>query len=107
GDLTIAQEHLIGARASTGNRLSALTAAAESRLATGLSLETTLSGLRDVNYAEAASQFTMQLTALEAAQQVTLRIQGLSLINKLQRIASYFLKLPQPVPLPFSAAEQS
>lgn len=83
GDLTIAQEHLIGARASTGNRLSALTAAAESRLATGLSLETTLSGLRDVNYAEAASQFTMQLTALEAAQQVTLRIQGLSLFNKL------------------------
>ena len=83
GDLTIAQEHLIGARASTGNRLSALTAAAESRLATGLSLETTLSGLRDVNYAEAASQFTMQLTALEAAQQLTLRIQGLSLFNKL------------------------
>ncbi len=83
GDLTSAQEHLIGARASTGARLSALDTAAESRVATGLSLETTLSGLRDVNYAEAASRFTMQLTALEAAQQVTLRIQGLSLFNKI------------------------
>lgn len=83
GDLTSAQEHLIGARASTGARLSALDAAAESRSATGLALETTLSGLRDVAYAEAASQFTMQLTALEAAQQVTLRIQGLSLFNKI------------------------
>ncbi len=83
GDLTSAQEHLIAARASTGARLSALDAAAESRIATGLSLETTLSGLRDVNYAEAASKFTMQLTALEAAQQVTLRIQGLSLFNKI------------------------
>ncbi|MGV8940435.1 MAG: flagellar hook-associated protein FlgL [Lysobacter sp.] len=84
GDLTSAQQHLITARASTGSRLSALDAAAESRSATGLALETTLSGLRDVNYAEAASQFTMQLTALEAAQQVTLRIQGLSLFNKLR-----------------------
>ncbi len=84
GDLTSAQEHLIGARASTGSRLSALDAATESRSATGLALETTLSGLRDVNYAEAASKFTMQLTALEAAQQVTLRIQGLSLFNKLR-----------------------
>jgi flagellar hook-associated protein 3 FlgL len=83
GDLTVAQEHLVAARASTGSRLSALDAAAESRIATGLSLETTLSGLRDVNYAEAATQFSMQLTALEAAQQVTLRIQGLSLFNKL------------------------
>ena len=33
--------------------------------------------------AEAASRFTQQLTALEAAQQVTLRIQGLSLFAKL------------------------
>ncbi|MGY0799299.1 flagellar hook-associated protein FlgL [Lysobacter sp. A286] len=83
GDLSRAQEHMIAARASTGNRLSALDAAEESRSATKLSLEATLSGLRDVNYAEAASEFAMQLTALEAAQTVTLRIQGLSLFNKL------------------------
>lgn len=84
GDLNRAQEHLIAARASTGNRLSSLDAATESRSVTKLSLETTLSGLRDVNYAEAASQFTLQLTALEAAQQVTLRIQSLSLFDKLR-----------------------
>lgn len=83
GDLATAQEHLLAARASTGARLSSLDNAAESRSATGLSLETTLSDLRNIDYAEAATRFAMQLTALEAAQQVTLRIQGLSLFNKL------------------------
>ena len=83
GDLATAQDHLLAARASTGSRLASLDNAAESRSATGLALETTLSDLRDIDYAEAATRFTMQLTALEAAQQVTLRIQGLSLFNKL------------------------
>lgn len=83
GDLASAQEHLLGARASTGSRLASLDNAAESRSATSLSLETTLSGLRDTNYAEAATRLATQLTALEAAQQVTLRMQGLSLFNKL------------------------
>ena len=83
GDLATAQDHLLAARASTGSRLASLDNAAESRSATGLALETTLSDLRDTDYAEAATRLTMQLTALEAAQQVTLRIQGLSLFNKL------------------------
>lgn len=83
GDLSSGQEHLLAARASTGARLSALDNAAESRESAALSLESTLSGLRDTDYAEAATRFTMQLTALEAAQQVTLRLQGLSLFNKL------------------------
>ena len=38
---------------------------------------------RAADYAEAASRFAMQLTALQAAQQVTVRIQGLSLFNRL------------------------
>ena len=83
GDLSSGQEHLLAARASSGARLSALDNAAESRESTALSLESTLSDLRDTDYAEATTRFAMQLTALEAAQQVTLRIQGLSLFNKL------------------------
>ncbi|MCE7031962.1 flagellar hook-associated protein FlgL [Lysobacter sp. GX 14042] len=83
GDLGSAQEHLLAARASTGARLSTLDNAAESRESTALALESTLSGLRDTDYAEAATRLGMQLNALEAAQQVTLRIQGLSLFNKL------------------------
>ena len=83
GDLATAQEHLLAARADTGARLSTLDHAAESRSATALALESTLSDLRDTDYAEAASRFAMQLTALQAAQQVTVRIQGLSLFNRL------------------------
>jgi len=83
GDLATAQEHLLSARAGTGSRLSSLDHAEESRSATALSLETTLSDLRDTNVAEAATRFSMQITALEAAQQVTMRMQGLSLFNKL------------------------
>jgi len=42
-----------------------------------------LSHLRDVDYAEAASRLTLQLTALEAAQKTMLRIQGHSLFDKM------------------------
>lgn len=83
GDLATAQEHLLAARASTGTRLAALDHAAESRSATSLALETTLSDLRDTDYAEAATRLAIHMTALQAAQQVTVRIQGLSLFNQL------------------------
>lgn len=83
GDLATAQEHLLAARASTGARLSTLDHAAESRSATSLALESTLSDLRDTDYAEAAGRFAMQMTALQAAQQVSVRIQGMSLFNLL------------------------
>ncbi len=83
GDLATAQEHLLAARASTGARMSTLDHAAESRSATALALESTLSDLRDTDYAEAAGRFAMQMTALQAAQQVAVRIQGMSLFNLL------------------------
>ena len=83
GDLATAQEHLLDARAHTGARLATLASAEDTRSATSITLEQTLSQLRDTDIAEAASRFTQQLTALEAAQQVTLRIQGLSLFAKL------------------------
>ena len=43
----------------------------------------TLSDLRDVDIAEAASRLSLQITALEAAQQTLVRVQGLSLFRLL------------------------
>ena len=54
------------------------------REATALTLKETLSDLRDVNVAEAASRLTQQSTALEAAQASFVRLQGLSLFNYLR-----------------------
>ena len=39
--------------------------------------------LRDTDYAEAATRLAIHMTALQAAQQVTVRIQALSLFNQL------------------------
>lgn len=82
-DLDSAQEHLRSLRAGTGARLATVENAAESRGASELALKTTLSDLRDTDYADAATRFAMQLTALESAQLVASRMQGLSLFNKL------------------------
>lgn len=82
-DIATAQEHFIGFRASTGARLASIDSSADSRIETDLSLRTTLSGLRDTDYAEATGRLNLQLTALEAAQRTMLRVQSLSLFDKL------------------------
>ena len=48
-----------------------------------LQLQSTLSGVQDLDYAEAISRLNLQLTALEAAQQTYVKVQGLSLFNYL------------------------
>ncbi|HEN47369.1 MAG TPA: flagellar hook-associated protein 3, partial [Mizugakiibacter sp.] len=40
-----------------------------------------LSGLTDLNYASAISKLNLQMMALQAAQQVYVKVQGLSLFN--------------------------
>jgi flagellar hook-associated protein 3 FlgL len=83
GDLGTAQDHMLTLRAGTGTRLASLDAAADTRSAGGISLAESLSQLRDVDYAEAASKLALQTTALEAAQKTLLRVQALSLFDKL------------------------
>jgi len=83
GDIGNAQEHLLNARASTGARLSSLDQATSTREAQNLALHTELSGLRDVDYAEAASRLSMQMAAIDAAQRTMLRVQSLSLFDKI------------------------
>ena len=83
GDLATAQGHMLDLRASTGTRLATLDSVADARSAEGVSLAATLSNLRDVDYAEAATQLALHLTALEAAQRTMVRVQGMSLFDAL------------------------
>lgn len=80
-DLGAAQEQIIDARSKIGAGLNTLDRTTEERASQVLSLSTTLSGIRDVNYAEAASQLSQQLLMLEAAQATFAKVQGNSLFN--------------------------
>lgn len=82
-DLATAQDHFLGFRASTGARLATIASTAENRGAMDLSLRSTLSGLRDVDYAEASTRLSLQMTAIEAAQRTMVRVQSLSLFDKI------------------------
>ena len=82
--ISTAQDHLIDKRAAGGARLAGIDEAAALREATSVTLKTTLSDLRDVNIAEAASRLAQQSTALDAAQLSFQRIASLSLFNYLR-----------------------
>lgn len=83
GDLASAQEHFLGLRATTGARLASIDRSSDDRAEANLSLKSTLSNLRDVDIAEASSRLALQMTAIEAAQKTMLRVQSLSLFDKL------------------------
>lgn len=83
-DLGQAEAHLIDRRAASGARLSALDAAANERESALISTRTTLSGLRDLDYAEAVSRLSRESVALEAAQATFAKIQSMSLFNFLR-----------------------
>ncbi len=78
-----AQENTLRIRATQGTRLQAVD---EQRLIHDnllLNLKTTLSEIRDLDYAEAISRFQLQMTGLQAAQQSYTQVQRLSLFNYL------------------------
>jgi flagellar hook-associated protein 3 FlgL len=81
GNITTAQDHFLLSRSQTGSRLAALDDATDVRSAYGVSLQTTLSALRDVDPAEAASNLSLQQIALEAAQKTMLAVQSKSLFD--------------------------
>ena len=82
-DLQQAGNVLIDARASIGARLATIERVDDQRTTENEILRTTLSEIRDTDYAEAISRLSFQLQSLEAAQQSFLRIQNLSLFNLL------------------------
>jgi flagellar hook-associated protein 3 FlgL len=74
---------MIDSRAG-GAQLKALDNAADMREANGVTLKTTLSQMRDLDYADALSQYQLQSTALQAAQTIFSQMQSMSLFNKLR-----------------------
>ncbi|AWH17573.1 flagellar hook-associated protein 3 [Stenotrophomonas sp. ZAC14D2_NAIMI4_7] len=82
-DVARAAERMIDARASGGAQLKALDNAADMRESNGVTLKTTLSQMRDLDYADALSQYQLENTALQAAQTLFAQMQQMSLFNKL------------------------
>ncbi|MEH6616212.1 MAG: flagellar hook-associated protein FlgL [Porticoccus sp.] len=75
--------HVLEVRASVGVRLSQVESQQNINESFTLQLQGTLSGIQDLDYTEAISRFNLQLTALQAAQQSYVKVQGLSLFNYL------------------------
>lgn len=75
--------HVLEVRADVGVRLSRVESQLNINESFTLQLQETLSGIQDLDYAEAISRFNLQLTALQAAQQAYVKVQGLSLFNYL------------------------
>ncbi len=70
-------------RTQVGSRLSAIDNQTDSNGAFALGLKETLAGIEDLDYAEALSRLSMQLTMLEAAQKAFVATRSLSLFNTL------------------------
>lgn len=83
-DLDRAAQHFIDVRASGGARLASLDAAANEREARLLSTRSTLSDLRDLDYADAIGRLTREMATLEAAQLSFQRIQSTNLFQLLR-----------------------
>lgn len=73
--------NVLDTRAEVGARLNAVESQDGISEEALLRLESTRSGIEDLDYAEAISRFQQQLLALQAAQQSYAQIQGLSLFN--------------------------
>lgn len=79
-----AQNRVADIRASLGARLVAADDSANQLGAQSVQIQAALSGLRDIDYAEATGRLNQQLTGLQAAQQSFAKIQNLSLFNYLR-----------------------
>jgi len=77
------EKHLLNVRTQVGARLSTLTDTKSAREGFQLQLDSSLSELQDVDYAEALSRMNRQLLGLEAAQRSYATISQMSLFNYL------------------------
>ncbi len=79
-----ATDHFLGVRAQVGVRLATIDSVDASREAMDIDLKSTLSDLRDLDYAQAIAQMNQQLVGLQAAQMSYSKISNLSLFNYLR-----------------------
>ncbi len=80
-DLDQAIAHVSSVRAEVGGRLNLLESREEANAAASLHLQKLVSGIEDLDYAEAITRLNEGLLALQAAQESFVKIQGLSLFN--------------------------
>lgn len=80
-NISTAMDRVVDAQAKIGARLNAVDQQRDINEGLTLNLERTLSQIQDLDYAEAISTMTLQMTGLQAAQQSFSRIQGLSLLD--------------------------
>ena len=83
-DITRASETMIDARAKGGAQLAAIDDAASAREATAVTVKSTLSTLRDLDYADAIGQYKLENAALQAAQTIFSQMQAMSLFNSIR-----------------------
>jgi flagellar hook-associated protein 3 FlgL len=83
-DVDQGMENIHGVRARIGARVNTIDSQTGTNDDFALQLEQSLSELRDLDYAEAASRLQRHLLALEASQQTYVKVQGLSLFNFLR-----------------------
>lgn len=83
-DLNRASETMIDARAKGGAQLAAIDTAASAREATAVTVKSTLSTMRDLDYADAIGQYKLETAALQAAQTIFSQMQAMSLFNKIR-----------------------
>jgi len=81
--LDMAQQHLLDIRADTGIRRAALDNAADRRGADNESFTKTLSDLRDTDLTDAIGKLNLKMVALDAAQQLMVKLGASLLFNKL------------------------
>ena len=75
--------HIINKQASIGSRLSAIQSQQQLQQSWGIQLQSAQAQIQNVNIAQAVSQYQQQLTALRAAEQTYIKVQGLSLFKYL------------------------
>lgn len=83
-DVSRAAEAMIDARAAGGAQLKTIDDAASLREANTVTLKSSLSQLRDVDYAEAIGQYKLEGAALQAAQTIFTQMQSMSLFNMIR-----------------------
>jgi len=75
--------NVLDVRIQVGSRLSAIESQVDNNGAFTLNYRETLANIEDLDYAEALSRLSLEVTTLEAAQQSFIRTQSLSLFNYL------------------------
>ena len=83
-DIDQAMDRVRGVRSDVGTRLKTLEVQEDLNEDAMLRLDTTRSGLEDLDYAAAITQFSRQVVGLEAAQKSFIQIQGLTLFDYLR-----------------------